>query len=238
MRLFSRMRNLLGGMLSGWVGRRERRNPEAVYEAAIQERLGQYRALREAAAGVLYMRSKLDRELGQRAQDLAWVRTQLEHAVDRGDDDAALALIVRRDALAAEVERLGVELGDLTAEADAAKRNLVAFQDQIVRLREERVRMVARLANAQARLRLHETLRGLSPEADIQALDAVRDHVERLTAEVALVRDGGDPALERRLGTIRDAEVASAARAQLDELKRTRHAALPAAAIPSVLPAA
>lgn len=237
MRLFTRMRNLLRGQLARWVGGRERRDPDAVYEAAIQERLGQYRTLREAAAGVLYMRSKLDRELAQRAQELAWAREQLAAAVERDDDDAALALIVRRDALAAEVDRLAAELRDLTAEAEGAKRNLVAFQDQIARLREERVRMVARLANAKARLRLHETLRGLSPEADIQALDAVRDHVERLATEVQLVREGGDPALERRLGTIRDAEVAAAARAQLDELKRTRHAAL-AAVTPSVLPAA
>ena len=109
---------------------------------------------------------------------------------------------------------------ELTAEADAAKRNLVAFQDEIERLREERVRMLARLANAKARLRLHETLSGLSPEADIQALETVREHVSRLVAEVDLVRDGADPALERRLGVIRDAEADNAARAQLDEMKR------------------
>ena len=82
--------------------------------------------------------------------------------------------------------------------------------------------MLARLANAKARLRLHETLSGLSPDADIRALDAVRDHVNRLVAEVALVREGGDPELERRLGVIRDHEATAAARAQLDELKRTR----------------
>jgi phage shock protein A len=231
------MRNLLRGQLARWVGGRERRDPDAVYEAAIQERLVQYRTLREAAAGVLYMRSKLDRELAQRAQELAWAREQLAAAVDRDDDEAALALIVRRDALAGEVERVGAELHELTAEAEGAKRNLVGFQDQIARLREERVRMAARLANAKARLRLHETLRGLSPEADIQALDAVREHVERLVTEVQLVREGGDPALEQRLGTIRDAEVAASARAQLAEMKRARQAEVTVTAT-SVLPAA
>jgi phage shock protein A len=231
------MRNLLRGQLARWVGGRERRDPDAVYEAAIQERLVQYRTLREAAAGVLYMRSKLDRELAQRAQELSWAREQLAAAVDRDDDEAALALIVRRDALASEVERVGGELRELTAEADGAKRNLIAFQDQIARLREERVRMAARLANAKARLRLHETLRGLSPEADIQALDAVRDHVERLVTEVQLVREGGDPALEARLGTIRDAEVAAAGRAQLAEMKRARQAEVTVTTSP-VLPAA
>ena len=134
------------------------------------------------------------------------MRQQLDLAVDRDDDPAALALISRRETLGTDVERLTAELTELTAEAEAAKRNLIAFQDEIVRLREERVRMLARLANAKARLRLHETLSGLSPEADIRALEAVREHINRLVAEVALVREGGDPELERRLGVIRDAE--------------------------------
>src|SRR6185369_14924818 len=100
--------------------------------------------------------------------------------------------------------------------------NLIAFQEEIDRLRDERTRMLARLANAKARLRLHETLSGLSPEADIRALDEVRDHVNRLVTEASLVRDGADPELAKRLGLIRDAEAERAARAQLDELKRAR----------------
>src|SRR5215472_6945396 len=226
MRLFSRLTNLVRGLTSRWLGRRERANPGAVYEAAIRERVVQYAKLREAAAGVIYLRGKLERELQERSGDLGRVRQQLDLAIDRDDDPAALALISRRETLGKDVERLSTDLTELTAEADAAKRNLVAFQDEIVRLREERVRMLARLANAKARLRLHETLSGLSPEADIQALETVREHVNRLVAEVALVRDGADPELERRLGSIRDAEAAAAARAQLEELKRTRRAAL------------
>ena len=185
MRLFARLSNLVRGLASRWLGIRETRNPGAVYEAAIRERLGQYAKLREAAAGVIYLRGKLERELAQRSNELTHVRTQLDLAVDRDDDPSALALIERREGLDGDVERLASELGELTAEAEAAKRNLVAFQDEIVRLREERIRMLARLANAKARLKLHETLSGLSPEADIQALETVREHVNRLVAEVA-----------------------------------------------------
>jgi len=222
MRLFARFRNLVRGMLARWMGEREHRNPDAVYEAAIAERITQYGKLREAAAGVIYMRQKLERELGQRTEELGRVRGQLDVAVEQDDDAAALALIARRDVLDGDVKRLRDDLAELTGEADAAKRNLVAFQQEIERLREERTRMLARLANAKARLRLHETLSGLSAEADIRALEEVRDHVNRLVTEANLVRDGGDPALEKRLGTIRDAEAERAARAQLDELKRAR----------------
>ena len=64
------------------------------------------------------------------------------------DDAAALALIGRRDWLGAEVSRVAAELAELTTEAETAKKNLVEFQNEIARLREEKVRMLARLANA------------------------------------------------------------------------------------------
>jgi phage shock protein A len=231
MRFFARLSNLVRGALGRWLGEREHKNPSAVYEAAIQERVVQYATLREAAAGVIYMRQKLEKELASRTEELGRVRRQLDLAVERDDDPVALALIGRRDALDADVARLSADLGELTTEADAAKRNLVAFQHEIQRLRDERTRMLARLANAKARLRLHESLSGLSPEADIRALEEVRDHVSRLVTEANLVRDGADPALEKRLGTIRDAEAEKSARAQLDELKRARKSTL----VPMVL---
>lgn len=201
-------------------------------KAAIQERLEQYGRLRQAAAGVLYARTKLSKEMQLKSAELARVDKQLDIAVDHDDDAAALVLIGRRDALHAEVERLTGELGELTGEAETAKKNLIAFQQEIARLREEKVRMIARLANAQARLRLQETLNGLSTDADIRALEGVRDHINQLVAEVQVARDTSDTDLERRLGKIREAEADSAARAQLDELKRARKRTL----LPLVLP--
>jgi len=227
MRFFRRVSNLVRGALGQWLGRRERRNPGAVYEAAIQERVEQYGRLRGAAAGVLYMRSKLAGELGERSAEATRVGRELDVAIDRDDDQVALALIARRDRANADVARLTAELGELTTEAEAAKKNLVAFQDEITRLREEKERVLARLANAKARLQLHETLSGFSTDADVRALESVREHVNRLVAEVQLTRETGDTELERRLGSIREAEAASAARAQLDELKRVRKNLVP-----------
>lgn len=232
MRILARFSNLLRGLVGQWIGRRERRNPEAVYEAAIQERAEQYARLREAAAGVLYMRSKLAKELELKSAELRRARTQLDVAVDQDDDAAALALITRRDVLTAEVERVAAELRELDGEAEAAKKNLTAFQNDIARLREEKVRMLARLANAKARLRLQETLSGLSPDADIRALESVREHVSRLVEEARMSSHLGDGDLERRLGKIREAEAEAAARSQLEELKRTRRRTL----LPMVLP--
>jgi len=222
MSLLERFVNHVRARTHHWLRRRERRNPEAVYEAAIDERLAQYAKLREAAAGVLYLRGKLARESEQRSKELFTVQRQLESALDGDDDEVALTLIRRRDVLVADAERLSGELEELTKEAEAAKKNLILFGDQIGRLKEEKVRMMARLANAKARLRLQETLNGFSPEADIQALEAVRDYVNRLSSEVQVSQELGDGELSRKLADIREAESMSSARAQLEELKRAR----------------
>jgi phage shock protein A len=234
MQLVARIANLVRGLAARWIGRREQRHPDAVYAAAIEERVAQYTKLREAAAGIIYLRSKLAKELERESAELGRVRRQLEIAVERDDDAVALHLIGRRDAIGAEVTRLTAELTELTKEADGAKQNLVTFQHEIARLRDERVRMLARLASAKARLRFQATLNGLSPDADIRALEEVRDHINRQVTETQVSRDLGDTELEKRLGRIREAEADSAARAQLDELKRTRRARL----VPMVLPQA
>jgi phage shock protein A len=230
--ILSRLWNLLRGTLGAWMRGRERRHPEAVYESAIQERVTEYGKLREAAAGVIYMRSKLAAQLERESGELARVTRQLEVAVEQDDDAAALALIARRNGLAPEVERLTAEMSELTIEADSAKQNLIAFQHEIVTLKEERVRMLARLANARARLRLQRTLGGLTPDVDIRALDEVRDHINRLVAETQIARELGDETLEKRLLQIRDAEADKSARAQLDELKKARRDRL----VPLILP--
>jgi len=222
MRALARIANLVRGLVAGWVRRREQVHPDAVYEAAIRQRQEQYVRLRQAAAGVLYMQSKLAREVERHSAEQAQIRRQLEVAIAQDDDEAAVTLITRQNTIQSEVERLNTDLTDLTTEAEAAKENLIAFQNEIARLREERTRMLARLANAKARLRLHETLNGLSPDADIRALEDIRDHINRLVSETQLSRELNDTDLTRRLTQIRRTESESTARAQLEELKRAR----------------
>lgn len=244
MRFLSRLSNLISGTLTHWLGRRERKNPEAVYESAIQARLEQYAKLRESAAGVLYMRGKLAGEVELKANALRSLNRQIDVAVERDEDDVAVALIAQRQILKAETDRVTNELKALNAEAETAKKNLVAFRSDVLRLREEKVHAMARLANAKARLRLQETIKGLTPDVDIQALEEVRAHVDRLAAEVEVSREVSDSELEQRIEKVREAEADAAARAELDELKRVKKRSLvrvdmpePAAAAASPSPA-
>src|SRR5271167_3689821 len=120
-----RILSLFGGKLRRWVKARESRDPEAVYESAIADRVRRYQQLKTAAAGVIYMRTKLERELKQKSAELTEVEEQAGQAADLNEDQCALILIRRKHQLVDEVARLKEELSQLTAEADAAKHNLM-----------------------------------------------------------------------------------------------------------------
>src|SRR5438046_7397034 len=124
MALVGRVWNLLRGLAAHWVGRREQRHPDAVYAAAIEERVAQYATLRQAAAGIIYLRSKLAKELERESGELGRVRRQLEIAVERDDDAVALHLIGRRDALGAAVARLTAARTGLADGAEGGRQHV------------------------------------------------------------------------------------------------------------------
>jgi phage shock protein A len=220
--LFARFGHVVRTAFGGWVRRRERRNPAAVYEQAIEDRTQQYRDLKEAVAGILYMRNKLEAEIHERRVEIARIHDDVRAAVRRGHDDLSLALIENKQQLLEDLERAERELESVRREADEAKTNLVRFREEIHHLAREKGRMLATLANANARRRLTEALDGLSVDADMRALDAVREHIARVATEGDLDREiaGSDDGMRRRLRAIRDEARHEAARRELEELKR------------------
>jgi phage shock protein A len=218
---FARLGALLRGLGFGWVRAREESNPRAVYETAIQARTQQYRDLKDAVAGILYTRNKLEAELAERRQELARTLDDLRRAVARGDDAAGLALVQHKQVVSADLERCEREVETLRGEAEEAKKNLVRFREEIRALEHEKGRMLAALANARARRRMHEALNGLSVEADVQALDGVRAHVSRMVAAASLERElGAGDETTQRIRALRSEASLDGARRELEELKR------------------
>jgi phage shock protein A len=219
--LFARFRALLRGVFGVWVRDRERENPQAVYEQAIAERTRQYRELKQAVAGILYMRNKIQADLVDRRAEVAQLREDIRRCVERGEDDVALALIGQRQAIDEEIARAEEELQRVSQEASEAKTNLVRFREEIRSLEREKVRILATLANARARRRIQEAFEGLSVDADMRALESVREYVARVSTEGRLgqeLEEDGD--LRRRVKAIRHEAETEAQRAELDELKR------------------
>ena len=218
--LLGRFGNLVRALFAGWIRNTERQNPRAVYEQAIDERTRQYRELKEAVAGILYMRNKLEAEIAERRAEIARLHDDVRRAVQGGRDDVSLVLIARKQALMDELERAERELDGVRSEAEDAKVNLVRFREEIRSLAREKTRMLATLANAQARRRVQEALEGLSVDAEMRALESVREHVARLATEGTLERELGDASMRTRLRAIRDEARDEAARRELVELKR------------------
>ncbi len=219
--LFARFRNLLSGMFSLWVRESEIQNPRAVYEQAIHEKTKQYHQLKEAVAGILYMRNKLQAEITERRAEIARLHDDVRRAVRRGHDDVSVTLISQKQGLMEELERAERELDTVKGEAEEAKANLVRFREEIRGLVREKSRILATLANAHARRRIQQALEGLSVDAEMRAPESVREHVARISTEGPLERElAGEVVAPTRLRAIRDEAREDAARKELAELKQ------------------
>ena len=218
--LTARFRHLVHGIFAVWIRDGERQHPRAVYEEAIHQRTQQYRDLKEAVAGILYMRNKLEAEIAERRAEIARLHDDVRRSVRGGEDDLSVALIARKQMLLEDLERAERELEGVRAEAEEAKSNLVRFREEIRGLVQEKSRMLATLASAQARRRMSEAIEGLSVDADMRALEGVRDHIARITTEGALERELGDATMRTRIRAIRDEVRDEAARRELRELKQ------------------
>jgi phage shock protein A len=220
MGLFDRIANVWKGFLSLWVSDIENRNPEAVYESAIDERVHRHKDLKKAVSGIVYLRNKLSTELETKERQLKQVMTQLPVAIDEGEDEVALVLIQKKDELTASIEGLSHELKKISDQAEDAKTGLLAFQSEIEKLKREKDSMIAAKANAEARIQIQETLDGLSTDADVKALDNVREHIQKLQAEADIGGELQEGSLDAKLAKIKEKAASSSARSQLAEMKR------------------
>lgn len=217
----ARVCSLLRGLASSWMREREEQNPRAVYEQAIAERVRRYQELKQAVAGILFMRNKLEAEVGERRAELARTHDDIRHAVTRGDDEVGLTLIQHKQLLLGEAERAEREWSGIVREAEEAKSNLLRFREEIRLLERERGRTLATLANARARRRVREAFDGLSVDADMQALESVRAHVAELSSEGELERElGVSDDTGRRIRALRADGERETARRELEALKQ------------------
>jgi len=224
MGFFDRLANVWRGFLSLWVSDIESRNPEAVYEAAIDERVRKHRELKKAVSGIVYLRNKLSTELESKERELKEVMTQLPIAIEEGEDEVALVLIQKKDELTHQIEALSAELQKVSDQAEEAKGGLLSFQSEIEKLKREKEQMLAAKANAEARIQIQDTLDGLSTEADVKALDNVREHISKLQAEADIGSEIQGESLDAKLAKIKDKAANSSARAQLAQMKRQMEA--------------
>ena len=224
MGLFGRLGNLWRGFLSLWIADIEKDHPEIAYENAINSMVEKYTKLKTATAAIIRRREELDERYKRATKELAQTDAELATAVETGQDDLALILIQKKNALSQEVTELDADLKTASSDADSAKSSLIGVQGEIKKLKAERDTMLAKMHSAQARIKIQEQLDGLSVDEEVKALDNVRSHIKTTIAEANLGKELSESSLDARLAGLRNQVGDVQARKQLEEIKAKRAA--------------
>jgi phage shock protein A len=199
---FARLANLWRGFLSIWISDVEKAHPEIAYENAINSMVEKYSKLKAATAAIIRRREEISERYDRATKDLAQTEAELGVAVDTNQDEVALVLLQKKNQLTDDI----------------------ASMHGIRKLKAERDSMLAKMASAQARIKIQEQLDGLSVDAEVKALDNVRDYIKTTIAEANLGRELSESSLDARLQAIRGQVGEAQARQQLAELKAKKAA--------------
>jgi phage shock protein A len=224
MSFFSRLANLWRGFLSLWISDVEKAHPEIAYENAINSMIEKYSKLKSATAAIIRRREDLDERVKKAHAELVQTEAELNVAVETNQDDLAVILIQKKNQLTTLLGELKTDAEVAQRDADGAKAALVGVQADIRKLKGERDTMLARMQSAQARIRIQEQLEGLSVDAEVKALDNVREHIKNTIAEANLGQELAESSLDTRLAALRTQAGDVQAKQQLAELKAKKAA--------------
>ena len=221
---FARIANLFKGFLSIFVSDIEKEHPEIAYENAINSMVGKYSKLKAATAAIIRRREDIDERLKRVTKELAQTDAELNTAVATNQDDLALILIQKKNQLEVQSAELTGDMETARRDAEDAKNSILQVQAEIRKLKDERVVMLARMQSAQARIKIQEQLEGLSVDAEVKALDNVREHIKNTIAQANLGKELADTSLDARLAALKSQTGDVQARQQLAQLKAKRAA--------------
>ena len=216
---FKRLSNLWKGFVSLWISDVEKEHPEIAYENAINSMIGKYSQLKKATAAIIRRREELSERLQVQTRELAQISADLATALETNQDDLAVVLIQKKNLLEKEVADLKVDVDASLKDADSAKASLTSVQNEIKKLKAEKDSMLAKMASAQARVRIQEQLDGLSVDAEVKALDNVREHIKNTIAQANLGNELKSTDLDERLKGLRAQSGDVTAKSQLAEMK-------------------
>lgn len=222
--LFTRLANLWRGFVSLWIADIEKEHPEIAYENAINSMVEKYSRLKNATAAIIRRREDIDERLRKATKELAQTEAELAVAVETNQDDLAVVLIQKKNLLTADVAEMRSDMETARKDAEEAKTSLLSIQGEIRKLKAERDTMLARFQSAQARVKIQAQLDGLSVDAEVKALDTVRDHIKTTIAEANLGQELASSSLDARLAALRTQAGDVEARNQLAELKARKAA--------------
>jgi phage shock protein A len=219
-----RLLNLWKGFVSLWISDVEKDHPEIAYENAINSMIEKYSRLKSATAAIIRRREDLDARVSQATKDLAQTEAELDTAVATQQDDLAVVLIQKKNQLTQDLADMRGDLDTAQKDAASAKSSILNVQAEIKKLKAERDLMLARMQSAQTRIRIQDQLEGLSLDAEVKALDTVREHIKNTIAQANLGDELSSSSLDARLAALKSQTGDVQAKQQLADLKARRAA--------------
>ncbi len=220
--LIERLANLWSGFVSLWITDVEKKHPEIAYQNAIDSMIEKYGKLKSATASIMRRREEISARLSKDQAELAAINADLNAALATGQDELGVVLIQKKNALEAGIKVLDQDLEQARTDAEEAKSSLLQVKGEIQKLKDEKDRMLAQMLSAQARLKIQNQLEGLSVDAEVRALDNVREHIKNTVAEAKMGSELRESDLDVQLAKLRQSSGAVTAKQQLEEMKRAR----------------
>lgn len=215
-----RLWNLITGFFSLFVSKVETSHPEIVYQNSIDAITEKALQLRNAAAAIIRRRDELEDRYQTKTRELKEIESQLQVAVNNGDEEIGTLLVEKMEVLQAEVADLNVEYDQGKKDADDVKAALLRIQGERNKLVAEKDRMMAKLASSEARIKVQEQLDGLSMDSDVKALDNVRTHIKTRVAAANLGKELSENSLDSRLEKIKSQVGNVQAKSKFEELRK------------------
>lgn len=222
MSIYRRFINVLRAIASVFVSDMEKQNPDGVYQNAIDSATQRFIKARSAVASILSQRQQVADGLETRNAVRAQAASDLEAALDTDQDDLAELLVQKLEQLDAEIAGLTADLTRLTTESDQAKGILTQLKGEIDRLKSEKTTMLSRKATAEARLSVQNQLDGLNVDAELKALETVREDINSTVAQANLSAEMAGTDVDHRLGQLRQTSKAKSAKDRVAQMKAAR----------------
>jgi phage shock protein A len=220
--LIDRLGNLWKGFVSLWISDVEKRHPDIAYQNAIDSMIDKYGKLKSATAAIMRRREEISARLTSQNDELASINADLNAALATGQDELGIVLIQKKNALEASIKTLGQDMEQARGDAEEAKTSLLQVKSEIQKLKDEKDRMLAQMLSAQARLKIQSQLDGLSVDAEVKALDNVREHIKNTVAEAKMGAELRDSDLDVKLAKLRQSSGSITARQELEAMKQAR----------------
>jgi phage shock protein A len=220
--LVARLANLWAGFVSLWITDVEKKHPEIAYQNAIDSMIDKYGKLKSATAAIMRRREEISSRLSREKTELEAINADLNAALATGQDELGIVLIQKKNTLAASIKVLEQDLELARTDAEEAKASLLQVKSEVQKLKEEKDRMLAQMLSAQARLKIQNQLDGLSVDAEVRALDNVREHIKNTVAEAKMGSELRESDLDVQLAKLRQSSGSITARQELEEMKRAR----------------